>query len=87
METPPQERRELAIKRIKEKSDFRTHLIVYLLINGMLVAIWAMTSQGFFWPVFVMGFWGIGLIMNGYSVYHGNRITEEKIEREMQKLP
>jgi uncharacterized ion transporter superfamily protein YfcC len=87
METTTEDRRELAIKRIKEKADFKTHLIVYVLVNAMLVTIWAMTSHGFFWPAFVMGFWGIGLVMNGYAAYHGNRITEEKIEREMRNLP
>jgi len=46
-----------------------------------------MTGHGFFWPAFVMGFWGIGLVMNGYAAYHGNRITEEKIEHEMRNLP
>jgi hypothetical protein len=86
METTMEERRELAIKRIKGRSDFKTHLIVYILFNGLLVTIWAMTNHGFFWPVFFLGFWGIGLVMNGWAVYHGNRISEEKIEREMQHM-
>ncbi len=87
MDTTTEDRRELAIKRIKEKSGFKAQLIVYVLVNAMLVTVWAMTSYGFFWPAFVMGFWGIWLVMNGYSAYHGNRITEEKIEREMRNLP
>jgi uncharacterized ion transporter superfamily protein YfcC len=88
METTTEDRRELAMKRIKAKSDFKTHLIVYVLVNAMLVTVWAMSSRhGFFWPALVMGFWGIGLVLNGYAAYHGNRITEEDIEREMRTLP
>jgi hypothetical protein len=34
-------RRELAIKRIRAKHVFRIHLVVYVVTNVMLVAIWA----------------------------------------------
>jgi hypothetical protein len=80
-------RREQAIKRIKEKNDFKIHLMVYLAVNAMLVFIWAFTSQGFFWPIFPIVGWGIGVVINGYIVYRGNIYTEERIQREMEKLP
>jgi hypothetical protein len=80
-------RRVQAIKRIKEKNDFKIHLMVYLAVNAMLVFIWAFTSQGFFWPIFPIVGWGIGVVINGYIVYRGNIYTEERIQREMEKLP
>ncbi len=86
-------RRELAIKRIKAKNDFKIHLLVYLTVNTMLVVIWAFTNagqpfpQGFFWPIFPIAGWGIGVVINGYVAYWGNVYTEEQIQREMQKLP
>jgi hypothetical protein len=80
-------RREQAIKRIKEKNDFKIHLMVYLAVNAMLVFIWAFTSQGFFWPIFPIVGWGIGVVINGYVAYRGNIYTEERIQREMEKLP
>jgi fatty acid desaturase len=82
-----QQRRELAIKRIKEKNDFKVHLLVYLAVNTMLLVIWVFTGAGFFWPIFVMGFWGIGVVMHGYTAYCVNTITEEQIEREMRQVP
>jgi uncharacterized ion transporter superfamily protein YfcC len=81
------QRRDLAIRRLKEKNDFKVHLVVYLAVNIMLVVIWAFTGAGYFWPIFVMGFWGIGLVMHGYTAYRGNVITEEQIEHEMKRLP
>ena len=45
--------RERAIKQLKKQRDFQTHLLVYALVNGMLVGIWAISSSdGFFWPLF-----------------------------------
>jgi hypothetical protein len=88
-----EQRRELAIKRLKAKNDFKTHLVVYLTVNAMLVVIWAFTSAGrpfpggFFWPIFVLAFWGIGVVLNWYTVYRGNVYTEAQIAREMTKLP
>ena len=85
--TRGEQRRELAIKRIKEKNGFKVHLVVYLVVNATLLVVWAFTGAGFFWPIFVIAFWGIGLVMNGYAAYHGDVITEEQIEREMRNLP
>ncbi len=41
-----QERRDAAVKRIKEKCDFRNHLVSYLVINVFLVGIWALSGAG-----------------------------------------
>jgi 2TM domain len=82
-----QQRRELAIKRIKEKNAFKVHLVAYLVVNAMLVVIWATTGAGYFWPIFVMAAWGVGVVINGYTAYRGDAITEEQIEREMKTLP
>jgi hypothetical protein len=86
-------RRKRAIGRIKAKNAFKIHLLVYLLVNAMLVVIWAFTSrgqpfpQGIFWPIFPLAGWGIGVAINGYFAYRGNVYTEEQIQREMKLLP
>jgi hypothetical protein len=84
-----EQRRAYAIRRIKEKSDFWTHLIVYLTINAMLVVIWFMTSRGnwFFWPIVPILAWGVGLVIHGYTVYRGPLVSENQIQRELQQLP
>ena len=93
MPTTPEERRAMAIKRIKAKNEFTVHLVVYLCANGMLTLIWGFTSlgrpflSGFFWPIIPMAGWGIGLLIHGYTAYRPNVYTEEQIEREMKQLP
>ena len=79
--------RERAIKRLKKRRDFAGHLIVYALVNTFLVAIWAMTgSHGFFWPIFPIVGWGIGVIMNAWDVYRGDEFAEDRVRREMDRL-
>jgi hypothetical protein len=79
--------RSRAIAILKKRRDFRAHLLVYLLVNGALVTIWAMTdTERFFWPVFVLVFWGIGVVMNGWDAYVASDFSEDRIQREMHRL-
>jgi len=79
-----QQRRDEAIKRIKEKRDFTTHLLVYVLVNALLVVVWAMNSNSYFWPIWVIAGWGIGLVMHAWETFR-RPISEEAIRREMNK--
>lgn len=78
--------REQAIRRLKKKQDFRTHVFMYVAVNAFLVVIWAVTSEGFFWPIFPILGWGIGLAANAWDVYGSKPPTEEEIRREEERL-
>ena len=78
--------REQAITRLKKKRDFATHVFIYVLVNAFLVAIWAFTSGDFFWPIFPILGWGIGLGANAWDVYGRKPISEGEIEQEMSRL-
>ncbi len=83
---PDQELREQAITQLKKKRDFRTHIFIYVIVNVMLVGIWAVTGAGFFWPIFPILGWGIGVGANAWDVYGRKPITEEEIRRETERL-
>jgi hypothetical protein len=79
--------RERAIKRLKKRRDFSGHLLVYFLVNAFLVVIWAMTDlHGFFWPIFPIVGWGIGVVMNAWEVYRNDEFDEVQIRLEMERL-
>jgi hypothetical protein len=85
--TPEDELRRRAIAILKKRRDFRAHLLIYVLMNGAFATIWALaTPDAFFWPVFPLVFWGIGVVMNGWDAYVANDFSEEKIKREMRRL-
>ena len=87
MGTGDEQLRERAVKRLKKKRDFRGHLLVYALVNTFLVVIWAVSDvHGFFWPVFPIVGWGIGVVMNAWDVYRGDEIDEGEIRREMDRI-
>ena len=46
-------------------SDFGEHLTVFLAVNALLVAIWALTGAGYFWPVWPFVGWGIAVVVHG----------------------
>jgi len=81
------ERREAAIKRVKAKRDFRNHLSIYVMVNALLVVIWAVNGGGTFWPIWPIAGWGIGVAINGWTAYLEKPITEEEIRREMEGRP
>jgi hypothetical protein len=85
-DTREQTPRDRAMQQLKKRRDFGSHVLVYVLVNAFLIAIWTLTSDhGFFWPLFVIGAWGIGLVMNAWDVYWRQDITEEDIQREVER--
>ena len=79
------QRREAAVKRLKEKREFWQHVVVYVLVNTMLVVIWWVTnSPGHFWPMWPLLGWGIGLAMHAWETFR-RPISEDAIRREMEK--
>jgi hypothetical protein len=79
-----EELRALALKHLKDKRDFQAHLISYLTVNLLLVGIWWATGASFFWPIFPILGWGIGIVFHGWDVMSpgpGPRQVQEEMER------
>lgn len=78
--------RDRAVTQLKKRRDFHGHILVYVLVNAFLVVIWAVAGpHGFFWPVFPMVGWGIGVVMNAWDVYWRPEITEDDIQHEVER--
>jgi hypothetical protein len=83
--TDQDDKRAAAVKRIEAKRAFRFHLALYLLVNLFLIVIWALTGHGYFWPIWPILGWGIGIVFHGWAVYLQKPISEEDIRREMDR--
>jgi 2TM domain len=82
-----EELRKAAISNIKRKREFRQHLLTYVVVNIALVIVWAVTGAGYFWPGWVIGGWGIGVVMHAWDAYGRRRVvTEDQVSREMDRL-
>lgn len=79
--------REAAIARWREKRDFLLHTTAYLLVNLVLNSLWLLTTPGgFYWPIFPLLGWGIGLVFHAIDTYAPEAPSEERIRREMDRL-
>jgi adenylate cyclase len=86
-----------AIKRIRAKRAFGVHATVYVAVNLLLIAIWALTGSGYanhqhgaesdFWPIWPILGWGVGLGAHYLTVFVRKPISEDEIRREIQKEP
>ena len=79
--------RVLAEAKLKDRSDFRWHLITYLAVNAMFWAIWAIGERTGNppWPVWIMLFWGIALVFHwGYATRKS--VSPQAIDAEMERM-
>jgi hypothetical protein len=81
----------------KERADFKTHAITYVIINLFLWGIWYFTSDGkpetgedigmgldYSWPIWCTLGWGVGLAFHFASAYVFPKANS--VEREYDKL-
>ncbi len=80
------ERRAAAITRIGDKRDFRNHALVYCAVNTLLVVIWAASGAGYFWPIWVIAGWGIGLAAHAWRIYGHKPISQAEIAEKMHRV-
>jgi hypothetical protein len=85
-DTAEDELRRLAVRRLRVKAGLWTHFAIYLAVNAFLVVIWFFTGAGFFWPIFPIAGWGIGVAANAWDAFGREPVTEERIQREMEHL-
>ena len=88
---PDDELRAKAEARVKAREDFRVHLLIYVLVNAFLWALWfttdGATSGSIPWPAYSLIGWGIGLVAHWWTVYGVNESRREaEIEKEMRRL-
>ncbi|GAB2686642.1 2TM domain-containing protein [Thalassiella azotivora] len=80
-----QELRKAARERIDERRGLQAHLLAFVLVNAFLVVIWATTDGGFFWPLFPIFGWGIGLAFHVWG-YLSPDPTEAQVDAEMERM-
>ena len=79
--------REQALRRLKAQRAFRNLLVTAAGILVVMIAIWAISGGGYFWPIWVAFGLGIALITTGWQAYGPRErgITEDEIRREMDR--
>ncbi|HEX8316154.1 MAG TPA: 2TM domain-containing protein [Flavisolibacter sp.] len=73
----------------RKRASFKSHLIIYLIVNAGLWLIWYFTGASTYgntipWPAWNTFGWGIGLLAHYVSVYSSTGINS--VEKEYNKL-
>jgi hypothetical protein len=73
-----------AVAQVQRWHDFKAHVGAYLLINAVLIVIWAVTGGGVFWPGVSLAAWGLGLssqhFLNSFSP-----ISVDAVQHELRR--
>ena len=77
--------REQARKRVEKKHKFHGDVVAYVIINVLLIGIWALSGAGYFWPGWVLAVWGVLLLLDAWNLYFRRPITEAEIDEEMRR--
>jgi len=80
---------EAARKRVEEKKGFFVHLTAYVIINVMLILLWAFAGGGYPWFIWPLGGWAVGLLFHFLGVFVFSKQSgweRREIEKEMEKI-
>jgi hypothetical protein len=61
----PEEYRPGRLRRFEEVA-FQAHAASYVLVNLLLIGIWAVTGARYFWPIWPIMGWGVGFAIHGW---------------------
>ena len=84
--------RAIAEKRVDKKIRFFKNLKAYLIVNAILAIINFLFSPSFWWVLFPVFFWGIGVLADFLKAFvfvdtfDSIEYRERKIQEEMKKL-
>ena len=81
--------RKIAEQRVDKKIKFLRNLKAYIIVNTILIIVNAIFTPEFWWVIFPLFFWGIGVLADGiraYDRFDNEEYRERKIKEEMDKL-
>lgn len=68
----------------KARAAFKWGVLSYFVVNAFLVVLWFFVSGvgTYFWPIWCMLGWGVGLAFQYFHAYHGNKFLSAANEYE-----
>ena len=82
VETDP--RRDAARERIQKRRNLQGGFVAYVVINAFLVGVWAFGGGGYFWPAWIIGGWGVAMVLGLWDYLRGP-VTEADVDDELRR--
>ena len=75
-----------AVRRLWAKRGFKIHLTAFAIASLAMLLIWATASGGdYFWPIWPIAGWGIGLAVHAWITFGQWSLSEAEIQQEMRR--
>jgi 2TM domain len=65
--------------------DFGSQVLAYVIGSSVFIVIWAVQGRGFFWPIYPLLIWGLGVSAQHFTVVIRGQITDEDVRRKMNR--
>jgi len=78
--------REREARHIRRRRAFLVHAAIWVAVNMLLVAVWAITGGGHPWFVYPLLGWGVGIVAHGASAYLVADTDDIVLEREQRRF-
>lgn len=75
-----------AEKRVDAKIKFQENLFKYLIVNIILVVVCNVFLHSYWLLIFVMFFWGLGVLDDFFKAYSICNYRDAMIEKELSKM-
>ena len=74
-------------KIAKKRASFKWSFSVYVFVNAFLICVWYFTTGpgNYFWPIWPMLGWGVGILFQYINAYQGNNVFTAAQEYERLK--
>jgi len=78
---------EEASKKVRDRKRFYGGLATYLIVNAVLIVIWALSGQGYMWFLWPLGIWGVFVLGDYLRIFvFGKGSDQQAIEKEVEKM-
>lgn len=65
--------------------DFGSQVFAYVIGSIVFIVIWAAQGKGFFWPIYPLLVWGLGVSVQHFTVVIRGQITDEEVRRKLSR--
>jgi len=64
--------------------DFGSQVFAYAIGNIVFIVIWAAQGKSFFWPIYPLLVWGLGVSVQHFTAVLLGQITDEDVRRKLK---
>ena len=66
--------------------DFLSQVVAFSVANVVFIGVWWVQGKGFFWPIYPLLGWGVGISFQHFGQVLRGQITEYDVRRKLREF-